>query len=411
MKIAESTVSMTASRSYMQSGSRIKGGAGKSFLDTANSMTGSEEFNSGSDSFERGGKEEGINGEYYPVTYNSLIYTRRNLLQKASAFQYDLFRMIMNRIRGGLSDGNNMHLVTYQEYEETEFRALGRAKTEDGRTIDFNIDIMMSRSYMEYMDVSTPLIQNALCDPLVINTGAESGNISDQKFMFDLDCDGTEDRISMPGRGSGFLALDKNGDGIINDGNELFGTKSGDGFGDLRAYDSDGNGWIDENDEIFNKLKVWCRGAGGEDILMDLKEADVGAIFLGSVSTEFTLGGIDGIRDGVVRSTGFFLKESGGVGTVQHVDLTVEKGDAESINNEDRVQGEDAVRSLTVDRGDSDIAARRQREYSQKLRREKAIARKHEEEKLIRRRFERRQELKELRDREFLARHARNELA
>ncbi len=407
MKIAESTVSMTSSRSYIQSGIRMKGGSEKSFLDTANSMIGSEEFNKSSDSFERGGKEEGVNGEYYPVTYNNLFDTGRSLLQKASAFQYDLFRMIMNRIRGGLSGGNNMHLVTYQEYEETEFHAKGRAKTEDGRTIDFNVDIVMSRSYMEYMDVSTPLIQNALCDPLVINTGAESGNISDQRFMFDLDCDGIKDRISMPGRGSGFLALDKNGDGIINDGNELFGAKSGDGFGDLRKYDSDGNGWIDENDEIFNKLKVWCKGIGGEDILMDLKEADVGAIFLGSVATEFTLGGTDGIRDGVVRSTGFFLKESGGAGTVQHIDLALEKGDAEAKDQEDRVQGEDVVKALTVDRGDSDIAARRQREYSQKLRREKAIARKHEEEKLIRRRFERRQELKELRDREFSERRLR----
>ena len=321
MKIAESTVSMTSSRSYFQIGSRVKGGNDKNFFDTANSMIGSEEQNSSFDSFERGRKEETVDGEFYPVTYSNISNRRKNLLRSASAFQYDLFRMIMNRIRGSMSGGNTMHLMTYQEYEETEFHAKGQAKTEDGRTIDFNVDILMSRSYMEYMDVRTPLIQNALRDPLVINTGAESGNISDQKFMFDIDCDGTEDRISMPGRGSGFLALDKNGDGIINDGNELFGAKSGDGFADLRKYDSDGNGWIDENDAVFNKLKVWCKGIGGEDILMDLKEADVGAIFLGSVATEFTLGGRDGIMDGVIRSTGFFLKESGGIGTVQHVDL------------------------------------------------------------------------------------------
>ncbi|MBQ6966903.1 MAG: WVD2 family protein [Lachnospiraceae bacterium] len=406
MKIAESTVSMTSSRSYFQIGSRAKGGNDKSFFDTANSMIGSEEQNSSFDSFERGRKEETVDGEFYPVTYSNISNRRKNLLRSANAFQYDLFRMIMNRIRGGMSGGNTMHLMTYQEYEETEFHAKGQAKTEDGRTIDFNVDILMSRSYMEYMDVRTPLIQNALRDPLVINTRAESGNISDQKFMFDIDCDGTEDRISMPGRGSGFLALDKNGDGIINDGNELFGAKSGDGFADLRKYDSDGNGWIDENDAVFNKLKVWCKGIGGEDILMDLKEADVGAIFLGSVATEFTLGGRDGIRDGVIRSTGFFLKESGGIGTVQHVDLAVEKNDSETLNNDGLVQGEDVVQTLTVDRGNNDRAARRQQEDSQKLRREKAIARKREEERIIKRRFERRKELKEMRDREYLARLA-----
>ena len=41
-------------------------------------------------------------------------------------------------------------------------------------------------------------------------------------------------------------ALDINEDGKINDGKELFGTASGNGFGDLAAYDQDNNGWIDE---------------------------------------------------------------------------------------------------------------------------------------------------------------------
>mgnify|MGYP000465316364 CR=1 FL=1 len=51
--------------------------------------------------------------------------------------------------------------------------------------------------------------------------------------------------------GSGYLALNKNGDGVINDGSELFGTASGDGFYDLSMYDEDGNGWIDENDHAY----------------------------------------------------------------------------------------------------------------------------------------------------------------
>ena len=50
-------------------------------------------------------------------------------------------------------------------------------------------------------------------------------SISDQKFKFDINADGKEDDISFVGKGSGFLALDKNGDGKINDGSELFGTK------------------------------------------------------------------------------------------------------------------------------------------------------------------------------------------
>ena len=60
----------------------------------------------------------------------------------------------------------------------------------------------------------------------MINLNTDAANVTDQKFYFDLDADGELDEISTLASGSGFLALDKNGDGIINDGSELFGTKA-----------------------------------------------------------------------------------------------------------------------------------------------------------------------------------------
>ena len=235
----------------------------------------------------------------------------------------------------------------------------------------FRIDISMSRSYMEYMNISAPSIQNVLCDPLIVNTGTSLANIRDQKFMFDIDSDGMEDEISMPGRGSGFLALDINEDGTINDGSELFGTKSGDGFSDLKQYDSDGNGWIDESDEIFSRLRIWCKGDDGEDILMNLKDADIGAIFLGSQSTEFTLNGTDGIRDGVLRSSGFFLKESGGVGTVQQIDMAINDPDA---GNNEAADGSMTIRTINVH---ISAESRQSRSFKARERRREALAKKH----------------------------------
>ena len=125
-------------------------------------------------------------------------------------------------------------------------------------------------------------------------------------------------------------SLDKNGDGIINDGSELFGTGNGDGFADLARYDEDGNGWIDENDSIWSKLKIWCKDENGNDVLYKLSDKGVGAICLQNVSTDFTLQGDRKAQDGttnanatnaVVRKTGIFLYENGNVGTVQHVDM------------------------------------------------------------------------------------------
>ncbi|MBO6241405.1 MAG: hypothetical protein J6O61_11330 [Butyrivibrio sp.] len=218
------------------------------------------------------------------------------------------------------------------EKEKTDYKATGNIKTEDGREINVDVDVSMVRKkeHETFIPISSPL--DNLYDPLIINTGSHTASLSDTKFKFDLDADGKLDEISMTKAGSGFLALDKNGDGKVNDGTELFGVKSGDGFKDLAKYDTDGNGWIDENDEVYDKLKVWSKTDDGKDELRTLKESGVGAIFLGSEDTEFTLDGADGALDGKVRKTGIFLKEDGTAGTIQHVDLAIKGRESELMS-------------------------------------------------------------------------------
>ncbi len=209
------------------------------------------------------------------------------------------------------------------EMENTAFQTTGVAKTKDGREINFGVTVEMSRAFCAEFESFTQE-DYVVTDPLMINLDSNVANITDMKFMFDIDADGQKEEVSLAGKGSGFLALDKNGDGKINDGSELFGTKSGDGFKDLAAYDEDGNGWIDEADSIFKKLKVWSKDENGKDILISLKKADVGAIYLGNANTEFSMkSGIENQTDAIIRKTGIYLKESGGAGTVQHVDLAV----------------------------------------------------------------------------------------
>lgn len=215
------------------------------------------------------------------------------------------------------------------EQEDTCFSTVGTVRTKDGREINFNVNVNMSRRCEEYYREELNVAQFALYDPLVINLNTDVTELSDQTFYFDLDADGEEEEISML-KGSGYLALDKNGDGVINDGSELFGTKNGDGFADLARYDEDGNGWIDENDSIWSKLKIWCKDENGNDVLYKLSDQGVGAICLENVSTDFTMQGDRMAQDGtmnanatnaVIRKTGIFLYENGNIGTVQHVDM------------------------------------------------------------------------------------------
>ncbi|MDD3241048.1 MAG: hypothetical protein PHW47_13430 [Lachnospira sp.] len=210
----------------------------------------------------------------------------------------------------------------YTETEATTFSTTGTVTTADGRNIDFNMNLEMSREYMEQNQLTyMNSYSSILTDPLVINMTDASASISDQTFLFDIDGDGKTEEHASLGSGSGFLALDKNNDGMINDGSELFGTKSGNGFADLAAYDSDGNGWIDEADDIYKDLKVWTKDENGKDTLLSLKDADVGAIYLGSSKTDFSLKDDVNTTKAQVRQTGFYLHEDGKAGSVQQVDL------------------------------------------------------------------------------------------
>lgn len=209
----------------------------------------------------------------------------------------------------------------FEETESTSFSTVGTVRTADGREINFNVNVGMSREFQEYYRDDLELASFTMCDPLVINLDTDVAQLQDQTFYFDIDADGKPDEVSQLGTGSGYLALDKNGDGSINDGSELFGTASGNGFADLAKYDEDGNGWIDENDAVWEKLKIWAKDQNGNDVLYRLADKGVGAICLQNASTDFTQKGLGGQTLGAVRSTGVFLYENGNVGTVQHVDV------------------------------------------------------------------------------------------
>lgn len=211
---------------------------------------------------------------------------------------------------------------SYSEEETTSFSTTGTVKTADGREINFNMDVEMSRSFSMHYKEQYKVQSVRVCDPLVINLDTNIAGLSDQKFFFDLDADGTEEEISMLQAGSGYLALDKNHDGRINDGSELFGAKSGNGFADLAQYDDDGDGWIDEDDAIWNQLKIWCKDESGRDSLYKLSDKGVGAICLQNVSTQYSLNSQKSNEtNGYIRSTGIFLYENGSAGSVQHVDV------------------------------------------------------------------------------------------
>ncbi len=211
----------------------------------------------------------------------------------------------------------------YTEQETLNVASQGVITTEDGQEISFMMELEMAREFELEENFASEFESRTMIDPLVINLDGGSAGLSSGSFTFDLDADGATEEISFARQGSGFLALDKNADGQINDGSELFGTQGQNGFSDLAQYDEDGNRWIDENDAIFDELKIWTRDEQGNDQLLSLREAGVGAIYLGSTSSTFELKDDQNNSLGEIKRTGVFLMEDGAVGSIQELDLAI----------------------------------------------------------------------------------------
>lgn len=224
--------------------------------------------------------------------------------------------------RAGYGIEYDYHAVR-EELETTSFSAQGVVKTADGKEIAFALNLDMSRHHREEVNISIRAGDAVRKDPLVINFDGNAAQLTDQRFRFDLDADGSKEEIAMLASGSGYLALDTNGNGKIDSGQELFGPATGSGFAELAAHDQDGNGWIDEGDAVFSQLRVWTPATENAGTLETLQARQVGALYLGHVATPFELRGTGNSNLGAIAATGLYLTESNTAGTLQEIDLSV----------------------------------------------------------------------------------------
>ena len=206
-----------------------------------------------------------------------------------------------------------------EESSALNFEALGQVTTEDGRQIDFMMALEFSRN-TQVEQTNSFRGQLNLIDPLMINLNGGAVELTNQYFSFDLDADGHNDQVAQTAAGSGYLVFDRNGNGEIDDGSEMFGPQSGYGFDELAQYDDDGNGWIDENDAIFSQLGVMQFNEDGSYV-QSATEAGLGALYLGSVGSEYEILNDDGDVQGVIKGSGVALSESGNTLLLQEVHL------------------------------------------------------------------------------------------
>lgn len=201
----------------------------------------------------------------YLITENSMSAD-----QKAAAFFY--FKDFLDIIE--LSD-EDIEEVMSEDYQDT-------------------IDEVIKEIHGESDDYDKAGKAQPPRDPLIIDlgeTGIELRSL-EHGVNFDLDNNGFAEKTAWIGTEDGFLALDRNGNGSIDNGGELFGdqvilkdgSKSESGFEALAELDDNGDGIIDNKDSAFANLRVWIdanhNGKSDSNELKTLNETGIISISL-----------------------------------------------------------------------------------------------------------------------------------
>lgn len=159
-------------------------------------------------------------------------------------------------------------------------------------------------------------------DPLLIDIdgdGIETTSVENGVY-FDQENDGFAEKSAWVGKDDGVLAYDKNNNGRIDDGNELFGdsyvktdgTLATSGFDALSDLDSNGDGIINSEDTNFQSIKI----LKGDGTLLSLEEAGISTISLNSKNSV--------IRDGNGNrqlTSGTYTKTDGTTGKISDYEL------------------------------------------------------------------------------------------
>ena len=201
-----------------------------------------------------------------------------------------------------------------------------------------------TRPVLATANVSTNAASKIKYDPLILDLDGDGFNVETKEngANFDLDKNGFAEKINWTKK-DGFLCLDLNGNGTIDNGGELFGDKTlladgttaKNGFEALAQYDGNGDGVIDENDEIFGSLRIWVdadgNGISSEGEMKTLAELGISSINLGyenvnsETGTEATIGNTASFTrvDGTTGGIGELWVSSDLFDTVDKLDIEI----------------------------------------------------------------------------------------
>ena len=163
-------------------------------------------------------------------------------------------------------------------------------------------------------------------DPLILDLdgdGIKTTSLDQSRAYFDLDSNGFAERTAWVDASDGLLVLDRNNDGQITSGQELFGdqtllangVRATSGFEALKEFDSNRDGRIDAKDEVYSKLKIW-RDLNGDGISQAEELKGLSDYNIASISLSSTSSNASDVMNNIQRRVGSFIKTDGSGGVI-----------------------------------------------------------------------------------------------
>jgi hypothetical protein len=194
-----------------------------------------------------------------------------------------------------------------------------------------------------------------LISPLVLDLdgdGIELSTLAETGALFDLDGDGFAEKTGWVRPEDGILAIDLNGNGLIDDISEVFGNATTNGFAELAALDTNADGVIDAQDAQFGELLVWQDANGNgfseEHELKTLADHGITSISLNSTPSGQILQGH------LISDTATFTRSDGSTDTI--ADVWFEHDQTLTVDNDPDTQLEFFAGGLPRLRGYGEVA-------------------------------------------------------
>lgn len=240
------------------------------------------------------GAAEGLqDGE--PAAFDQFLGFAQDLLSKMDEIANEVFSLMHDLVQGSGDlqerlDKFIQELRALGLFGDGEAPALtgesGPAGQAQFRAGSFSVQLEFELEYAEVVQVRQGAVQEA--DPIVLDLDGDGIELSSyrQGARFDITGTGKMATTAFVTGGDAFLAIDRNSNGRIDNGTELFGDQNGaaNGFEELRKLDSNGDGRINRLDEGFNSLLLWRDDGDGQTEdgeLISLADGGINEISLG----------------------------------------------------------------------------------------------------------------------------------